>query len=207
MKTDWHQPVLSGLLLLSLAGCNDGGIVGTGTGENADTSQLATDITAAAAAEGAAAAAFPEDSEMQQQFCATLPLDIAANLSGSAVTVPATWQREGSRAFSCRWEVPAKTGATQVVIEINGNPDFGMTLTSNADGRYSDASVSVINNGYKITNNPCLSGIVIPASEALWVTVSRENRQACEAGTDQPATIEALNAAGGMVVSALNSIP
>ncbi len=206
MTTDWHRALLASLLL-SLAGCNDGGIVGTGTGDNADTPQIAGDTAAPAVAESAGTASFPLDSKDQQAFCARLPLDIAAQLGGSKTSVPATWKEEGPRAFSCRWEVPTNTGVTQVIVEVNGDPAFGAMLVSNSEGRYSAASTSVLNSGYKIIDDPCLHGIVIPAGETLWVTVSRENQAACAAGTDRVTTIETLNSAGEVVLSTLGSTP
>ncbi len=207
MTTDWHTGLLGSLLLFSLTACNDGGIVGTGTGENADLPQIAGDTATPAVTESTDAASFPLDSKDQQAFCTRLPLNIAAQLSGSNVSVPATWKEEGPRAFSCSWEVPTSAEATQVIVEINGDPAFGAALISNSDGRYSAASAAVLNSGYEIIDNPCLHGIVIPAGETLWVTVSRENQAACAAGTDRITTIEILNSAGKVVLSTLGSAP
>ena len=203
MSIDSPPPFLTGLLLLILTGCNDGGIVGTGTGEDANTPQLASDTTTPEGIATGAATSFPASIEAQQRLCAALPREIASELAGTVVTAPAAWKQEGEQAFSCRWVTRMETGEARVSVIIDSNPAFGEKIVANTDGRYGSASASVLNNGYEINADICSNGIVIPVDENLWVTVSRENREACEAGTDRKPGIEALNRMGSAVISLL----
>ena len=213
IKTDGAWPRISAALILSLSltACNDGGIVGTGSGSEPAADKQPTEIAESPAAAGASLSSLPS-AEKQRQICNSIPPDAPASLLGLAATLSVTLENDEATAFSCIWQpISTSSGSTsgRVSITIDSNPALWKSVITDSSGKYLGPSRSVLNNGYIVHSaDECRSGIVIPPENGLTLTLDYENLTACRSGTDhQPdVVLESLNQLGRDTLETLRQI-
>ena len=193
-KTDSLRPLSIALLAALLGGCGDGGIVGTGTGDETNSGGALAEETTPALDASTPASAEMDNSRATQSICQALPATLASKIAATTVTTPATLQSERPDGFDCGWRIETSTGMAEITIGFHSDPAFARAVAANASGQWSQADPAVLNNGYRrIDANGCRQGIAVPADNGRMVTVSYENRQACESGTDRMVGIDDFN--------------
>ena len=210
IKTDGAWPRISAALILSLSltACNDGGIVGTGSGSEPAADKQPTEIAESPAAAGASLSGLPS-AEKQRQICNSIPPDAPASLLGLAATLSVTLENDEATAFSCIWQPISTSTSGRVSVTIDSNPGLWNSVTTDSSGKYLGPSPSVLNNGYIVHSaNECQSGVVIPPENGLTLTLDYENLTACHSGTDhQPDVVLAsLNQLGRDTLETLQQI-
>ncbi len=187
------EPRLLLALLLGLAGCNEGGIVGTGTGDDPATPVVAADTTAPPREAGTTAAD-------QQAICAALPPALAGDVAGSPITTAADWQPVSDTAFHCQWRAPASIGESIVTIRFDTDP---AAIDGLGRGDYIGPDATITGNGYRLHDPAgCRFGIAVPVASRLLVSVTSENRAACHSGISTPPTTTALNRLAAAAIAA-----
>ena len=192
-KTDCLWPLSITLLTALLAGCGDGGIVGTGTGDDASSGTIA-DGAAPAIDASTPSSATMDKSSAAQSICQALPATLAASIAATSVTTAATLQSERTDGFDCGWRIATATGTAEITVGFHSDPAFAQAVAANASGQWSQPDPAVLGNGYRhIDAGGCRQGIAAPADNGRMVTVSYENRQACASGTDRLVGIDDFN--------------
>ncbi len=192
-KTDCLWPLSIALLAALLGGCGDGGIIGTGTGDDANSGTIAGEAAPALDASP------PTGTEMDkspaaQSICQALPAALASRIAVKTVNTAATLQSQRADGFDCGWRIETATGTAEITVGFHEDPAFAQAVAANASGQWSQPDPAVLGNGYRrIDTGGCLQGIAVPADNGRMVTVSYENRQACESGTDQMVGIDDFN--------------
>jgi len=192
-KTDHRWPLSIALLTALLGGCGDGGIVGTGTGDDANSGTIAGEAAPALDASTPAGAEM-DKSPAAQPICQALPATLASSITAETVMTAATLQSERADGFDCGWRIETATGTAEITVGFHDDPAFAQTVAANASGQWSQPDPAVLGNGYRrIDAGGCRQGIAAPADNGRMVTVSYENRQACENGTDRMVGIDDFN--------------
>lgn len=192
IKTDVSWPRLSAavLLLLVLTGCNDGGIVGTGSGTESAADKHPAEMAGSAEPANDASLSGLPTTVQQREICNSISTDAPARLLGLATTLSVSLANNSATEFSCVWQPTPSAGESttgKVSVTIESDTALWNAVINDSSGKYLGPDPSIFNGGYRVHSvDECHSGIVIPPDDGRTLILGYEDMTACSNGTDQP---------------------
>jgi hypothetical protein len=207
--------MLAALLLGTLMfGCNDGGIVGTGSGTESDANKQVAGASPLPAGDMAAATLAALSLGQQQTLCKLISDTIPARLLGDTVTQTLQQGAAGTTTFTCVWQ-PASvaTGSNPAVVEVSfhGDAEYWSAVQNNIAGIHVEQDKSRPELGYRIEDpmHPCLHGAIKPPENGWVIAATLDEGDRCSSGIgmNPQDVLTSLNQLAKEAADALRKVP